>query len=221
MGAFKFSFCDVDLQALPSGILWWGDRRLLCVSDLHLGKSDRVARASGPLLPPYDTRDTLARLSEAIFALDPLTVVCLGDSFDDLRALDGLDPADHKTLTAMMARRRWIWIEGNHDPGPLDIGGSHMLEYELGGLTFRHQAKRTARGEVSGHFHPKARVTHAKGTTTRPCFLMDENRIVMPAFGAYTGGLRTTDPALTHLMSEDTLAILTGNSAIAVPMPRG
>ncbi len=220
MSAYQFDFHGAHLAALPSGILWLAKPRLLCVSDLHLGKSDRVARLGGTLLPPYETKDTLGRLSNVAQALNPKTVVCLGDSFDDLAALDGFDERDHTQLTSLMAGRRWIWIEGNHDPGPLDIGGSHMAEYTSGPLTFRHIAEAGKSAEISGHFHPKASISLNGRRVSHPCFLLDEHRIIMPAFGAYTGGLRTTEPALNQLMQEQALAVLTGRKALPIPMPR-
>ena len=216
MSAYEFTLSSAKLCALPNGVLWWPDRRLLCVSDLHLGKSDRIARRGGTLLPPYETRETLERLAASVTALDPLTVICLGDSFDDLAALDALSEADHKLLSTLMAGRRWVWIEGNHDPGPLAIGGSHLASFSTGPLTFRHIADPAETAEVSGHYHPKARIA----STTKPCFLLDKNRLILSAFGAYTGGLRTTSDALTTLMQKGALAILTGNKALPVPMPR-
>ena len=214
MTAYDFSFCDTQLSALPTGILWWPAQSLLCASDL------RTARRRGTLIPPYEVRDTLDRLSEAIRTYDPATVICLGDSFDDLQALDGLTPADHKHLASLMAGREWIWIEGNHDAGPVDIGGTHLREVSRGALTFRHIAKPAATAEVSGHFHPKATVRTRGGSITRPCFLIDARRIILPSFGTYTGGLRTRDPALAGLMDEQAVAVLTGQAAVTVPMPR-
>ena len=188
----------------------------MCVSDLHLGKSDRIARKGGALLPPYETRETLTRLNQVIVELCPEQVICLGDSFDDLAAFDALDDTDHDHLASMMAGRRWIWIEGNHDPGPVTIGGSHLAEVKIDGITFRHIANPDASGEVSGHFHPKARIRSA----SRPCFLVDSDRIILPAFGAYTGGLRSDSKALCDLMNFDAIAILTGQRAMPAPMPR-
>ncbi|MCB6178399.1 ligase-associated DNA damage response endonuclease PdeM [Rhodobacter sp. Har01] len=204
------------LHALPSGALSWPARRLLTVSDLHLGKSARLARRAGALLPPYDTRATLARLDADIEAARPATVVCLGDSFDDLAAADSLDEADALWLSRLMAGRDWVWMMGNHDPGPVAIGGSHRAELTLGALTFRHIADPGQCLEISGHYHPKAQLAG----TSHPCFLADTARIILPAYGAYTGGLRCTDPALTALMQPGALAILTGRKALAIPMPR-
>ena len=158
------------LHALPSGALHLARRiELSCVSDLHLGKSERLARRGGALLPPYETRATLARLDAEIAAHGPATVICLGDSFDDLAALHGLDRGDRLWLIRLMAGRDWIWIEGNHDAGPLDIGGSHRATVALGPLTFRHIADPGQMAEVSGHYHPKARLAGR----CRPCFLVD------------------------------------------------
>lgn len=189
---------------------------MLCVSDLHLGKSERHARRGGSALPPYETRDTLIRLAELVSDLQPDTVVCLGDSFDDDAASRVLPDAEQSQLAALIHNRRWIWITGNHDPAPADLGGEQMAELHLAPLTFRHIADPAAQGEVSGHYHPKARVR----STSRPCFLLDHSRLILPAFGTYTGGLRSTDPALTSLMAADALAILTGAQALVVPMPR-
>ncbi|SEP78660.1 hypothetical protein SAMN05428995_101801 [Loktanella sp. DSM 29012] len=214
MNAYTLTFCDTTLRALASGALWWPDQRLLCVSDLHLCKSDRVARRSGQMLPPYETRETLARLAADITACDPTTVICLGDSFDDLLAAETLSAEDAGSLTAMQAGRQWIWIEGNHDPGPVEFGGTHLAAYHCGPLVFRHIA--TAQpGEVSGHYHPKYAIPGAG--SARPCFLFDRRRLILPAFGAYTGGLRATDPVLAALFDRP-CAVLTGRRAIAVPV---
>ncbi|MEM9851679.1 MAG: ligase-associated DNA damage response endonuclease PdeM [Pseudomonadota bacterium] len=221
MDGYDFTFQGAALTALPCGALWWENEALLCVSDLHLGKSDRMARRGGPLLPPYENRDTLARLADVITKYRPRTVVCLGDSFDDLAGQEALDERDHAVLNRMMAGRRWIWIEGNHDPGPIHLGGTHLAEHRAGPLIFRHIATTGEPGEVSGHYHPKARVQLRTTGLTRPCFLIDQTRIILPAFGAYTGGLRTSAPVLSRLMGDPAIAVLTGAQALAVPMPRG
>lgn len=214
IGAYNFHFCDLEILALPQAALWIPHHRTLCVSDLHLGKSDRIARRSGRMLPPYETRATLEKLAALIDALNPAIVICLGDSFDDIDAAQSLNEADHLQLATLKAGRDWIWIEGNHDPGPVDLGGQHLASYRLGPVTFRHSAS-AEKAEISGHYHPKCGV----GTgTARPAFLIDTDRIIMPAFGAYTGGLRTSSPVLRNLMAPDALAILTGRKAIPVPL---
>ena len=209
-----FTLGPARLHALPSGALHWPDRQLLCVSDLHFGKSERLARRGGALLPPYETRDTLARLDADLDATAARRVVCLGDSFDDLAAAEGLDEADHLWLTRLMAGRDWIWIEGNHDAGPARIAGSHRAALVVEGLAFRHIASPQT-PEISGHYHPKARLSGQ----SRRCFLIDSARAILPAYGSYTGGLAAGDPALAGLMRPGALAVLTGRQALAMPMP--
>lgn len=220
MNAHDFTFCGAALSALPCGALWWADQGLLCVSDLHLCKAERHARRGGAPLPPYESRDTLQRLSDAIDATGARQVICLGDSFDDLAAAHALPEAERLLLTGLQAGRRWIWIEGNHDPGPLDLGGEHLAELTLGPLTFRHIAEPGAKGEVSGHYHPKAQVRTRLRTISRPAFLVDCDRVIMPTFGTFTGGLRSTSPDLARLMRPEALAILTGPTAHVIRMPR-
>lgn len=220
MNRHDFELAGARLCALPSGALWWREQALLCVSDLHLGKSGRVARRGGTALPPYDTRDTLSRLAADIARTEATVVVCLGDSFDDLDAAADLPADERLAITQLQAGRRWIWIEGNHDPGPVDPGGIHLAELALAPLCFRHIARPGSAGEVSGHYHPKATLRTRGGAITRPAFLADADRVVMPAYGTYTGGLRSRDPVLAALMRPDALAILTGCNTHAVPMPR-
>jgi len=220
MNGLPFSFVGETLTALPSGALHWPARGLLCVSDLHLGKSERMARRGGPMLPPYETRETLARLDADLRATEPDTVICLGDSFDDLAAMRALAEEARTALTTMMAGRRWIWIEGNHDSGPVDLGGTHRDRHRDGPLTFRHIATASGTGEVSGHYHPKARLALKGRAITRPCFLHDAARLILPAYGTYTGGLRSDDAALAALMRPEALAVLTGPVPRALPMPR-
>lgn len=215
-----FTLHGADLIALPSGALWWPSQRTLCVSDLHLGKSGRMARRGGTLLPPYEVRATLEKLEAEIDRTAPARVICLGDSFDDLAAVGELEDSARLWLAKLMAGRDWVWIEGNHDAGPVEIGGSHRAALTLGPLNFRHIATSRAAApdgaEVSGHYHPKARL----GGTARPCFLLDADRLILPAYGHYTGGLPCEDAALQALMGPRALAILTGPRAIPLPMPR-
>lgn len=208
------------LEARGSGALYWPEEALLCVSDLHLGKSARAARRWGVQLPPYDVEDTLNRLEDEITTTQPETVLCLGDSFDDLSAARDLSDTAKERLLTLQAGRLWIWAEGNHDPGPVEIGGTHVAQFCRAGLTFRHIAEPSATGEISGHYHPKAAVKTRARTITRPCFLVDQKRLILPAFGTYTGGLRSSDAALTRLMGPEAKAIVTGQVAFAVPMPR-
>lgn len=215
MNGYAFSFADLALVALPSGALFWPGGNTLLVSDLHLGKSERLARRGGALLPPYETRETLTRLSDDLGRTGAKVVMALGDSFDDLAAANSLDDADQMLLTRLMAGRSWTWIEGNHDAGSHAFGGTHRAEAPLGVATCRHIAS-SETPEISGHYHPKARI----GGTARSCFLVDAQRIIMPAYGAYTGGLWTDHPSLAALMQPGALAILTGTRATPCPMPR-
>lgn len=216
MTGYSFTLNGATLTALPSGALYWPAQNLLAVSDLHFGKAERLARRGGSLLPPFDTVETLSRLDADITATNPDSVICLGDSFDDLDAANALSEPDRLTLVRMMAGRDWTWVEGNHDPGPINLGGTHRADLTLGPLTFRHIADPAQSAEISGHYHPKARVAGQ----SRACFLLDQSRLIMPAYGAYTGGLWCDHPTLTCIMAQTALAILTGPRAIPIPMPR-
>lgn len=219
MTTTEFTLNGATLTALPSGGLWWAEERLLCVSDLHLGKSERVARRTGSLIPPYDSRETLHRLAKDVARWSPEQVISLGDNFDDMDAIAGLGMAEHAQLATLKAGRRWVWITGNHDPGPVEVGGTWLDEVRIGPLTFRHIAEPTAEaGEVSGHFHPKHRVNGARTSVTRKAFLHDTTRLILPAYGAYTGGLRSNDPALRSLFASPAFAILTGPKTHRCPI---
>jgi DNA ligase-associated metallophosphoesterase len=214
--SYDFPLGPARLTALPSGALHWAAERLLCVSDLHFGKSERLARRGGALLPPYETRATLLRLEADLEATGARVVVCLGDSFDDLAAAEGMDADDRLWLIRLMAGRDWIWIEGNHDAGPTDLGGTHLAELTRDGLTFRHIGGGPGH-EISGHYHPKARLA---GKAWR-AFLCDGTRAILPAYGTFTGGLWAEDAALQALMGPDARAILTlPDTCLAIPMPR-
>jgi DNA ligase-associated metallophosphoesterase len=219
MTAQDFELAGAGLSARASGVLWWPAERLLCVSDLHLGRSERLARRGGALLPPYETAATIDRLAGEIARLAPSVVVCLGDSFDDDAASGALAPADHARLTGLMAGRDWVWIAGNHDPAPLDLGGRHLAALHRGPLTFRHEARAHAEaGEISGHLHPKVHVPLPGRVRSRPCFLRDARRLVLPAFGAYTGGLAAGHPAISAFFGRDATAILTGEPCLSLPL---
>jgi DNA ligase-associated metallophosphoesterase len=220
MNGHRFHFGGASLVALPSGGLWWPAEGVLTVSDLHLGKSERIARRGGPLLPPYEIADTLARVAADLDALSPRAVIALGDSFDDDAAARALDPGHRARLGGLVARQDWTWVAGNHDPAPVALGGHSAEGVSLGGLTFRHEATGDGRWEVSGHYHPKACVSVRGRRISRPCFLRDERRLILPAYGTYTGGLASRDAALTRLMAPAARAILTGHPMVEIPMPR-
>ncbi len=220
MNAHDFTLAGAQLRALNTGALWWPEEELLCVSDLHLGKSERIARRGGAQLPPYETRDTLTRLAADLALTHARNVVCLGDSFDDLGAAEALPEEEKLWIARLQAGRRWVWVEGNHDPGPVDLGGSHLAALPLVPLIFRHIADPQGSGEVSGHYHPKASVPVRGRTISRPAFLYDVDRLILPAYGTYTGGLDTKSEVLTKLMRPEATVVLTGKTAVALPMPR-
>lgn len=220
MNMLSFQFCGASLMALGSGALWWPDQGLLCVSDLHLGKSERYARRGAPPMPPYETRDTLDRLTQDINTTRAATVICLGDSFDDTLAALHMPEPEKLAISKLQAGRSWIWIEGNHDPGPVELGGTHVQKMSFPPLIFRHIAKPFGSGEISGHYHPKARLSGRGRSVARKCFLYDETRLILPAYGTYTGGLHSHHKALAALMQPGAIAILTGQTPCAIPMPR-
>lgn len=221
MTMHRFEFHGASLCALPSGALFWPEQALLVVSDLHFGKAARLSARGGATLPPYDTQDTLIRLESDLSDTGARQVICLGDSFDSLDIAQALPNEDRLWITRLQAGRDWIWIEGNHDPGPFSLGGTHRAEARIGPLCFRHIATADAEAEVSGHYHPKARLSLRGRSLSRPCFLLDAVRLILPAYGTYTGGLRSDSPTLCALMRPDALAILTGPKPMALPMPRG
>jgi DNA ligase-associated metallophosphoesterase len=192
------TIAGVTLVADLSGAFFWEAERLLVVSDLHLEKGSSFA-ARGVLLPPYDTVATLSRLSAVIARHDPRSVIALGDSFHDRKAHQRLSAGDREAVAALQARRDWIWIAGNHDPAlPRDIGGVVASEVAVGGIVFRHEPT-GAPGEIAGHLHPKARVSTRGRSMERRCFACDGARAVMPAFGAFAGGLNIRDAAFAKI----------------------
>lgn len=217
--------CSLNLNGTPlraraSGSLWLPDQRTLIVSDLHLGKAERHARRSGGLWPPYENAATLSRLEAEVEMLCPDSLVALGDSFDDNACIDGLTDRDRGRIVALAEGRRLIWISGNHDPLPTTLPGEPMDEMSLGSLTLRHIAVETETGELSGHYHPKATI-HARGRRiSRKCFVFDKNRLILPAFGAYTGGLDVLNPAIASLFDETAEVILTGETVLRTPFKR-
>jgi DNA ligase-associated metallophosphoesterase len=190
----------VTILADPAGALYWPEERVLVVADLHLEKGSSYA-ARGVLLPPYDTAATLARLAQVVDRYTPRAVIALGDSFHDgdgpARVLDG----DRASLRVLQRGRDWIWIAGNHDPEPATgIGGISAAALVIGALSFCHQPQAdAAAGEIAGHLHPVARVSGRGRTVSRRCFASNADRMVMPAFGAYAGGLNVRHRAFADV----------------------
>jgi uncharacterized protein len=188
----------VSLLADPAGALYWPEQRLLAVADLHLEKASSYA-ARGVLLPPYDTAVALLRLASLIGHYAPRCVVALGDSFHDGGGPARLADENRDTLCTMQRGREWIWIAGNHDPEPAaGIGGAFTETLNVGALAFRHLPTGMA-GEICGHLHPVARIAHRGRAVSRRCFAADSMRMVMPAFGTFTGGLNVRDAAFADV----------------------
>ncbi len=199
-----------------SGALWWPARETLVVADLHLEKGSSFA-ARGQFLPPYDTAATLDRLEAAVARLRPRRLVALGDSFHDAAAAARVAPRDQTRIRALTAALEWLWIAGNHDPAPpAQWGGRVAPEIALGGLVLRHEAVAAQPdGELSGHFHPKASVRLRGRRVSARCFLTDGRRLILPAFGAFTGGLDALDPAIARLFPAGFTAYLLGRRRLA------
>jgi len=216
MSAFDFVCAGETLQALPQGGLYWPARRLLAVADLHLEKGSSYAVAARKLLPRYDTRQTLSALGALIDALQPRTVVCLGDSFHDRAAVERLPEEERGEIERLTSATRFVWIAGNHDPAPPPAGwGEVAEEIDEAPLVFRHEAQfGPVRGEISGHYHPVAALTVRGRGLRRRCFLTDGYRLILPAFGAYAGGLNALDPAIAQLFPDDYDALLVGRDAV-------
>lgn len=204
-----FSLCGKAFVADSSGALYWPAEKALLVADLHLEKGSAGA-ARGRMLPPYDTRETLTKLAEAIDRHAPEVVIALGDSLHDHAAAERISTDDLRVLAILRENRRWIWVTGNHDPNIAPaLRGEVCDELMLAGITLRH-APREARitHEIAGHLHPAARVSLYGHTIRRPCFIGNGRRLVLPAFGAFTGGLNVLDSAFDPLFGPDGLNVI-------------
>jgi len=203
------------LVADASGALVWPEQGIVAVADLHLEKGSALARR-GQLLPPYDTRTTLARLEAVLARWTPRRVVSLGDGFHDSAASARLCAEDRARLQRLIAAHDWLWLAGNHDPGPPQgLGGRVEAALEIAGITLRHQPEpRPGRPEIAGHLHPAARVTVRGRRLARRCFVADERRLLLPAFGSYTGGLDVLDPAIASLFADGFQATLLGEQQV-------
>lgn len=207
MSACAFRFAGHDFIARASGALYWPAAGMLILSDLHLGKSERMARRGGALLPPFETRETLARLAAELDATRPARLALLGDVYDDDLAAVALPKEERAGFGLLTSRCETILIAGNHDLG------SGAEDHRFGGLTLRHIARPGQGPDISGHYHPKASLAGR----ARPAFLVGTDHLILPAFGQYTGGLRHDAPALRSLVPRG-IAILTGRRALPFPL---
>ncbi len=195
-----FALCGKSVLADVSGALYWPAEKALLVADLHLEKGSAHA-VRGRMLPPYDTRETLTKLAEAMDRHNPETVIALGDSLHDRGAAARLSDDNRRVLAMLQENRRWIWVTGNHDPEIAPhLGGEVVDEITLSGLTLRHAPlEAQISHEIAGHLHPAARVSLYGHSVRRPCFVGNGRRLIMPAFGAFTGGLNVLDDAFAPL----------------------
>ncbi len=213
-----FIFGGHRWQAMADRALFWPMRRALIVADLHFEKASWYAR-SGQYLPPFDSEATLARLAALADRTDAAELWCLGDNFHDAGGPERLSDAARGVLAALAASLRLVWITGNHDADAAFVGECHA-EIVVDGVVLRHEAQTSeTRPELSGHFHPKIRVQTAARTISRPCFVRSGNRLLLPAFGALTGGLDARDPALSHFHATDARAfVVTERALLQVPL---
>jgi len=205
----RFSFSGHELMALPQGALFWPARRALLVADLHLEKASWFARL-GQMLPPYDSMATLADLSALAAATEAEEIWCLGDSFHDASGCERLPGAARSLLIGLTAATRWTWITGNHDPSFADhCGGEIVEEAEVDGLILRHEADPAdPRPELSGHFHPKLRISHRGRQVSRRCFVATGTKLILPAFGSLTGGLDAHHPEIVRAVGAGAQALV-------------
>jgi len=210
-GSVRAWVAGAEAVLRPSGAMWLEGARALIIADLHLEKGSAYA-ARGQLLPPYDTRDGLARLAREVEALAPAMLVMLGDAFHDDEAEARLAPGDAEALRALARGRTLVWVTGNHDPAPPKALPGEAAEFlGVGGLCLRHEpAAGPARGEAAGHLHPCARIKGDGRSVRRRCFVTDGERLILPAFGAYAGGLNIRDQAFAGLFAKPPLAVALG-----------
>lgn len=202
------SVCGKLFRADRSGALYWPSEDALIVADLHLEKGSALARR-GQLVPPYDTRETLNRLAAAIDRFGAGTIIALGDSLHDVDASARIGLEELEILQIMQEDREWIWVTGNHDPAVGErLGGTVVSEIEVESIVLRHEPRTGGvTHEIAGHLHPAAKLSMYGYTLRRPCFVGNGRRLVMPAFGTYTGGLNILDDAFEPLFGNDGMQV--------------
>ncbi|MGI9525335.1 MAG: ligase-associated DNA damage response endonuclease PdeM [Hyphomicrobiaceae bacterium] len=213
--------CGQTFVADVSGALFWPNKRTLVIADLHLEKGSAFA-AKGQLLPPYDTRETLSRLTTVIDKFDARTVISLGDSFHDVEALSRMAGDDLRRLEALLEHRNWIWVSGNHDARSAgQLGGDMTDKLEIGNLVFRHEPQREKIAyEVAGHLHPAAKMSIRGHGVRRPCFVGNGRRLVLPAFGSFAGGLNVLNSAFDCLFGADGFTVWMRGDRSLFPVSR-
>lgn len=193
----------VDFVADLSGALYEPASRTLIVADCHLEKGSAFLRR-GHVLPPFDTRDTLIRLDALARHYRPKTIVSLGDGFHDRTASARLADDDVARLFVLSRLAELIWVAGNHDPEPVEnLPGISVAELALAGVMLRHEPGGDGEYEIAGHLHPSAKIAGRGRAVRRRCFVSDTRRCIMPAFGAYTGGLNIRDEAFAPFFARD------------------
>ena len=208
--------CGVELITDCAGVAYVPSHDALLVADLHLEKGSSIAKR-GQLIPPYDTQTTLNRLADCLEFWRPASVFALGDSFHDNDASDRLESVAHRHLSEMMQDRQWVWIAGNHDDEPpRNLGGDVATHVELGPLFLTHEPRVNGpKGEIAGHLHPKAKLVRRGRRVVRSCFAASSDRMILPSFGAYTGGLNVFHSAFDGLFhGRNFHAMMRGEKAV-------
>jgi uncharacterized protein len=221
-----FEFGGQNFVIAADAALFWPDRKALLVADLHLEKGSSFAAHTGQMLPPYDSIDTLRALSVCIEQFRPETVYCLGDNYHDDGGEARLSMAARTLLTDLTGRLDWNWIVGNHDPALQALWGGRLVnEVQIAGIVLRHEADPNCKtAEITGHFHPKLRIRQTGRNIARRCFVANHRKLIMPAFGAFTGGLDAGHDAIKLAMGHEndpaTAMLAVDNRILRFPLER-
>ena len=204
MSQTLINFAGHEFEPYPCGALYWPAEGVLIVSDLHFEKSSHFA-AKGCFLPPYDTNFTLEKMHQICKILSPKTILFLGDIFHDANGLNRLTGETKAIFESLLNNHSIIWIDGNHDKGNAPKGITVHSTYHRNGVTFNHIAQKDATHEISGHYHPCVNFRHKGHKVRKPCFMHDDNKIIMPAYGSLTGGLDYQSAYLQKIMPDATI----------------
>ncbi|PLW74873.1 ligase-associated DNA damage response endonuclease PdeM [Cohaesibacter celericrescens] len=224
----SFELAGEAFTALLSGALYWPRQNALLLADLHLEKGSAFAQR-GQFLPPYDSLQTLNQLAKDITRYEPEQVICLGDSFHDIGGPDRLPSACREILTTMMLGRRWYWISGNHDPqAPASLGGEAQTVICLDGIGLTHEpgsllsaiqdGEPEVKAEIAGHLHPVAKISNRQRgrSLRRRAFVVTQQRVILPAYGSYTGGLDVQHVAFQPFLTRETRLIVIGRQTLSL-----